>query len=240
MAEKPTWYTDTKGPRILTAMNLNKTEINMTSQIPYVETDITEYAKSHFLMENFKNKRSVFGRKLLIERSNLTDEALYDFIGSFLPDYSIIMTRVNSRLTIISDTSDTLMILVAPTPTSVSINISGSKELVALVELKLTTTYNVIDCSIEWVTSQDMNSVTIPLVKPKGVVNQSYPFIKEGIDAFVDNYLNGPENVLLLIGPPGTGKCLGPDEEINIFVDDELYAKLNDFVSTQKKKLKKA
>lgn len=47
---------------------------------------------------------------------------------------------------------------------------------------------------------------TIPIKSDVVLRDEYYPFIEGGVDAFIKGYLDSPEAVLLLIGPPGTGK----------------------------------
>ena len=194
---------DTAAAASTAIKNMKKTE-----ELSYVETDITEYIKSEFLMSNIKAKQSVFGRSLSIPKGTLDTDIIFDFILKHLnvSKTEITITRLSSRYSIIRDNLNLLMVTISTSATAIKISMSGNLVIIKSLEKAFTDKFDIVNCSIEWVTTQDMNSVTIPLVQPKGITNESYPFIIEGIDKFVSNYLNGPENVLLLIGPPGTGK----------------------------------
>lgn len=37
-------------------------------------------------------------------------------------------------------------------------------------------------------------------------LDEAYPYIKEGLDAYIQRFIDSDETVLILIGPPGTGK----------------------------------
>jgi SpoVK/Ycf46/Vps4 family AAA+-type ATPase len=173
--------------------------------ISYVETEMPEYIKSQFLMTNIQNKRSVFGRNVNLSRGMLTSDDIYEFILE-KSQLNLTATRMSSRLTVLVDADDFLLVNIRTSSTSIDVTVAGDLPLVKSLETALTSSFTVVPCSIEWVTSTDMNSVTIPLIQPKGITDESYPFIKEGLDPFIEAYLSGPENVLLLIGPPGTGK----------------------------------
>jgi hypothetical protein len=173
--------------------------------ISYCETEITEYIKSQFLMANINAKRSVVGRFVNLSRGTLQAENIVNFISSLIKD-KIIATAVSTRITQVVNEDNSLMVSVKSSSTSIDIFLSGDNELVNKLELAICENYETIPCSIEWITTIDMNSVLIPLVRPIGITEESYPFIEGGLDNLVHNYLNGPENILLLIGPPGTGK----------------------------------
>jgi SpoVK/Ycf46/Vps4 family AAA+-type ATPase len=62
-------------------------------------------------------------------------------------------------------------------------------------------------CHIEWIYSGDGNSVSIPLSSEKLPITEMYPFLNgETVEDYYDRFLNSSASILLLIGPPGTGK----------------------------------
>jgi SpoVK/Ycf46/Vps4 family AAA+-type ATPase len=72
---------------------------------------------------------------------------------------------------------------------------------------ELSTRFLVATCSIEWIYSSEGNSITIPLMSEKLPISEMYPFLgEEDIASYYDRYLNSDASILLLIGPPGTGK----------------------------------
>ena len=46
----------------------------------------------------------------------------------------------------------------------------------------------------------------IPLENKNDLKDEFYPFIKEGVNQFIQDYLTSEESILILLGPPGTGK----------------------------------
>jgi hypothetical protein len=90
---------------------------------------------------------------------------------------------------------------------SVEVRLYGSKEFVESEYEVLKDNFSVAKCHIEWVYSGDGSSVTIPLLGEKLPVSEMYPFLKdETIEEYYDRYLDSSSSILLLIGPPGTGK----------------------------------
>ena len=53
-----------------------------------------------------------------------------------------------------------------------------------------------------------------------------YPFLDTKL--LFEQFCTGNENILILLGDAGIGKCLHGDEEIDIYVDEEMYELLND------------
>lgn len=67
--------------------------------------------------------------------------------------------------------------------------------------------FDVVTSYIEWIYSSDGNSVNVPLNRDRLPVEEMYPFLKgESLNDYYDRYMASSANILLLIGPPGTGK----------------------------------
>lgn len=91
--------------------------------------------------------------------------------------------------------------------TSIDIRIYGSKEYIDNEHEQLKSKFTVAPCYIEWVYSNDGSSVNIPLLSEKLPITEMYPFLDgETIEEYYDRYLKSSASILLLIGPPGTGK----------------------------------
>lgn len=68
---------------------------------------------------------------------------------------------------------------------------------------------NIVNVNIHYYTinsRQTINSIHINEKIDETYYDESYPFIIYGIKNFVYNFINSDENVLILLGPPGTGK----------------------------------
>ena len=75
--------------------------------------------------------------------------------------------------------------------------------IVALVESK----FDIVTSHIEWVYGSDGGSVNVPLNRDRLPVDEMYPFLNgESLGDYYDRYMASSANILLLIGPPGTGK----------------------------------
>lgn len=90
---------------------------------------------------------------------------------------------------------------------SVEVRLFGSKEFVEKESGVLQEKFTVASCYIEWIYGGDGSSVNIPLLPEKLPISEMYPFLKdETIESYYDRYLESSASILLLIGPPGTGK----------------------------------
>ena len=67
--------------------------------------------------------------------------------------------------------------------------------------------FSVVTSYVEWVYGSDGGSVNVPLNRDRLPVDEMYPFLKgETLEDYYDRYMDSSANILLLIGPPGTGK----------------------------------
>jgi hypothetical protein len=90
---------------------------------------------------------------------------------------------------------------------SIQVSLYGSDEFIEQKTEELKQRFVFAKCYIEWVFGNDGSSVNIPLLPERLPISEMYPFLgEETIEQYYDRYLNSPSTILLLIGPPGTGK----------------------------------
>lgn len=76
-------------------------------------------------------------------------------------------------------------------------------DVIAMVEQD----FDIVTSYIEWIYSGDGNSVNVPLNRDRLPVAEMYPFLNgESLESYYERYMASSANILLLIGPPGTGK----------------------------------
>lgn len=90
---------------------------------------------------------------------------------------------------------------------SVTVEIYGTMKFIEHSEKFIVEHFEYVTSYIEWVYSASGDTVTIPLNMDKMPIDEMYPFLKgESLQEYYDRFLNSTANILLLIGPPGTGK----------------------------------
>ena len=83
----------------------------------------------------------------------------------------------------------------------------GDEDFAEAIIALVTAKFDVVSCHIEWVYGGDGQSVNVPLNRDRLPVAEMYPFLKgESLESYYDRYMESSANILLLIGPPGTGK----------------------------------
>lgn len=81
-------------------------------------------------------------------------------------------------------------------------------------------------CYVKYVyDSQYMEYTTLPINSSKQPIQEMYPWLDEPITNFYDRFVNSDSNILILTGVPGSGKCLDPEEVIEVLISDDLYEK---------------
>lgn len=93
---------------------------------------------------------------------------------------------------------------------------------------------------IEWVYSTRGDEISVPL-NYRPAISSAYPWLGKSIEDYIDDYLNADASVLILIGPPGTGKTTfiknlvhrsGGNAKVaydeKVMMDDSLFASFID------------
>ena len=82
-------------------------------------------------------------------------------------------------------------------------DVDYAEDMIEIVE----SNFSVVTSYIEWVYGGDGNSVNVPLNRDRLPIKEMYPFLgDESLEDYYDRYMESSANILLLIGPPGTGK----------------------------------
>lgn len=104
-----------------------------------------------------------------------------------------------------ADTRDFL--IYAASGSSVAVNLYGDSGFIEKTLTLLKNDFEVVASHVEWVYTNDGASVNVPLSYNNLPVEEMYPFLNgETLDSYYTRYMNSSSNILLLIGPPGTGK----------------------------------
>jgi len=90
---------------------------------------------------------------------------------------------------------------------TITVNMTGDEDFITAAEKILLIEFEEVTSYIEWIYSSEGNSVNVPLNIERLPVDEMYPFLNgEKLTSYYERYLASNANILLLIGPPGTGK----------------------------------
>ncbi|MEM2159443.1 MAG: AAA family ATPase [Candidatus Nitrosotenuis sp.] len=82
----------------------------------------------------------------------------------------------------------------------------GTAEQIAKLEQQIDSRYPINHKYIDWVHDpQDLDSVTLPLTL-KPIIEAAFPWLQMPSKDYIEAFIKSEANILILIGPPGTGK----------------------------------
>jgi len=175
------------------------------------------------------------GNKLHLENSYLSDLIINEFIYS-RSSKGLNVHQRNSQLAIKSDEFDKLIseyyssdvqiiqlnkekyllkynddfiISIRKMYREIDITGIGDDKLISDFFNYIESNFEVIKNTIKWVYGPYQDHVTIPFNEDNYPVVEMYPFIQKkynSIEEYYEEYLNSNANILILAGPPGTGK----------------------------------
>ena len=164
-------------------------------------SDYGDYLYSQLLVARGEKNKSTFNRDLKLHgnRSKWTNFIESEFDG----DHIIELSESNGLII----TDDENFIRYDVNSNSITARMYGDADFNAEIERLLLQNFEVVTSYIEWVYSSDGNSVNVPLNTERLPVQEMYPFLgEEALTSYYDRFLASQANILLLIGPPGTGK----------------------------------
>ncbi len=90
---------------------------------------------------------------------------------------------------------------------SIIVDAYGDNDFVERWTTWLEDNFEIVDNVIEWIYSNDGQSVEVPLRNDRIPLAEMYPWLDgESLEAYYDRFIASDASILLLIGPPGTGK----------------------------------
>lgn len=89
----------------------------------------------------------------------------------------------------------------------VEVDIHGMEGDVDNISSHITERFERVLSEVEWVYGGDGQSIDVPIRADRHPVNEMYPFLNgQTLEEYYDRYMESSASILLLIGPPGTGK----------------------------------
>jgi len=151
-------------------------------------------------------KRADDGKKTIHRETNvLCNRAAWaEYIEEVYCDEQII--QGNSSGGIIVFENDCYVIF-SVNSSSTTVRAFGDAEFADGIISETESKFAVVTSYIEWIYSPDGNSVNVPLNRDRLPLDEMYSFLKgESLESYYERYMESSANILLLIGPPGTGK----------------------------------
>lgn len=164
-------------------------------------SDYSDYVYSQLLDKRMQSNKSTFSREY---QMHCTRKKWHDYMEEeFDGDY--ILESTDSYGIIITEEFNFIRYNLGSN--SATVTVYGDEEFLKDIKQSLFNAFQEVTSHIEWVYSGDGSSVNVPLNKDRLPVVEMYPFLKgESLESYYERFLNSSANILLLIGPPGTGK----------------------------------
>lgn len=90
---------------------------------------------------------------------------------------------------------------------AITAKIYGTQEEIDEFVSQCSEKFEIAESYIEWMYSADGQSVNVPLRTDRTPMSEMYPFLgDEPVEEYYNRFLESDASILLLIGPPGTGK----------------------------------
>jgi SpoVK/Ycf46/Vps4 family AAA+-type ATPase len=182
--------------------NLNKIMENQTDKIFLGVSDFEDLVTSEIMRKRVSDNLSTVQREttVLCNRSQWQKWAEVQF-----KDFMFVQTNSSSGFIVEEKTNNLIKFFVNSNSTEV--RAFGDDDFVKDVIDVVESAFSVVTSYIEWIYSSDGNSVNVPLNRDRLPVAEMYPFLNgESLESYYDRYMESSANILLLIGPPGTGK----------------------------------
>ena len=181
--------------------NLNKIMENKENIFLGV-SDIEDLVTSEIMQKRFNENKTTVQRETTVLANRDTWKR---WAESAFQEFQFVQTNSSSGFLVEKETYNFIKFNVNSNSTEV--RAFGDKDfaddMIEIVE----SNFDVVTSYIEWVYGSDGNSVNVPLNRSRLPVKEMYPFLgDESLEDYYDRYMDSNANILLLIGPPGTGK----------------------------------
>jgi hypothetical protein len=173
------------------------------------EGEIFNQAFAKFFSEQWLSKdigQNIHKGSLVV---TATTTALAQWIVTEYPDMQVAETTG-----VVARGSNDFIYVKADTSTA-TVSFWGSEERVEQIDAGLKANFNVAGATIRWIYDEYGNFITLPLKKIQAITHENYPYLPKDPTEWAKDFYSSNENILILIGPPGTGKT----SLINLLVD---------------------
>lgn len=192
------WHVDDGCP----AAQLLKGDDVMSDKIFLGVSDVEDLITSEVLRQRVEENLTTVQRETTVHCNR---ETWKEWAEETFKDFLFVQTTSSGGFIVEEKTKNLIKFSVNSNSTDVKAygDVEFADKIIEIVECA----FSVVTSYIEWIYGGDGSSVNVPLNRDRLPVDEMYPFLKnESLEEYYDRYMNSSANILLLIGPPGTGK----------------------------------
>lgn len=181
--------------------------VNAESITKNVSHVIASDEASAYITEQFLLARALEGKSTLTKKLNLkipTKKHWQDFVYRYGLSDGFQLQMSNNATGYIK--GDNMMLVFNEGYEGIQIKIIGSVDEIDVWTTILLDSFEEVRCVIEWYYSSDGDSTKISLSNEQLPVDEMYPWLGQPLTNYYDDFMASKASILLLIGPPGTGK----------------------------------
>lgn len=171
-----------------------------TNSITYTEICYSDYVLGQFLNSFWEKSENIFKATY---KFYATNEKILEFVKTKLTDFVASQTQYSFLLK-----NECCMIEIRGVHrNSTSVQIFADEKEAHKVKQLFQDNFEEVQSSIEWVYNQKGDSITLPVLKENYPRREFYPFLEgKTLEEYYEQYIQSNASILILIGPPGTGK----------------------------------
>lgn len=171
-----------------------------TKEIIMGANDYRDMYVSQFIDSRIKNGISTAIEKISVRGNH---KQAREFIREKYSSYKIF--GYGSECAVI--VMDNAIVEVYPSNNTIDFTISAEFKVIDSIKEYILETFEEIKVYINWIYNSHMERVSVPIDSSLSPVDEMYPFLNgESLDDYYKRYMESRSSILILIGPPGTGK----------------------------------
>ena len=164
-----------------------------------------EFISNTLNQNRFKNKENIHHEHLKVISTMRNWNNFVQKNYASLPNVRIVQTKQYSGWIIFDETSSYIDYYISGD--TLTLMFVGDRDIINDCKSGIEKEFSIVQSYVKWVHSPDGNYVTLALNDSQLPTDEMYPWLKgETLHQYYDRYLNSTASILLLIGPPGTGK----------------------------------
>ena len=181
-------------------MNINQMKINMNDKFFIGASDYGDWLFLQIVNSRTEKKLITLNFELKLHGSR---HEWKEYIENKFKHQQIIQFNESSGIIICNEID---LIRYDVGSNSIHLHLYGDNDFIEKCRDDSLKNFKEVTSYIDWVYSGNGDSVNVPLNSERLPIDEMYPFLEEPLTEYYDRYMQSNANILLLIGPPGTGK----------------------------------